>query len=184
MDVDGLIYNLVSDSERAWHAGVSSWEGLDDINSRSLGIEIVNGGEKKSNHYPNIQIVSLIKLVKSLMKKYEIISHNILGHSDIAPLRKIDPGKYFPWKKLSENMIGLWSESEPKDIILKKNDLMLLLKNLKKIGYPYIEFNTKNSNNSKVIDAFHRHFLPNQLGKKPTITSLKISINLLKLKIT
>ncbi len=184
VDVDGLIYNLVSDSERAWHAGVSSWEGLDDINSRSLGIEIVNGGEKKSNHYPNIQIVSLIKLVKSLMKKYEIISHNILGHSDIAPLRKIDPGKYFPWKKLSENMIGLWSESEPKDIILKKNDLMLLLKNLKKIGYPYIEFNTKNSNNSKVIDAFHRHFLPNQLGKKPTITSLKISINLLKLKIT
>ena len=182
---NGKVYRLVMDNRIAWHAGKSCWGKYKNLNKNSIGIEMVNKGHKFGyTNFKKKQLSSLIKICKNLIKKYKIKRENIVGHSDIAPLRKIDPGKYFPWKKLSENMIGLWSESEPKDIILKKNDLMLLLKNLKKIGYPYIEFNTKNSNNSKVIDAFHRHFLPNQLGKKPTITSLKISINLLKLKIT
>ena len=184
IDTNGKIYNLVPDSKRAWHAGVSSWQDQDDINSRSLGIEIVNKGEKKASYYPDLQINALIELIKNLMKKYKIHSYNILGHSDIAPLRKIDPGKYFPWKTLSENMIGIWTENERQDIFLKNNDVDLLLINLKKIGYPYIDFSEKNKNNFKIIDAFHRHFLPDQLGKKPTLSSLKISKDLLKLKNT
>ena len=184
IDTNGKIYNLVSDSKRAWHAGVSSWQGQDDINSRSLGIEIVNEGEKKASYYPDLQISALIELIKNLIKKHKIHSYNILGHSDIAPLRKIDPGKYFPWKTLSENMIGIWAENERQDIFLKNNDVDLLLINLKKIGYSYIDLSEKNKNNLKIIDAFHRHFLPHQLGKKPTLSSLKISIDLLKLKNT
>ncbi len=184
IDTNGKIYNLVSDSKRAWHAGVSSWQGQDDINSRSLGIEIVNEGEKKASYYPDLQISALIELIKNLIKKHKIHSYNILGHSDIAPLRKIDPGKYFPWKILSENMIGIWAENERQDIFLKNDDVDLLLANLKKIGYSYIDLSEKNKNNLKIIDAFHRHFLPHQLGKKPTLSSLKISIDLLKLKNT
>tara|TARA_B100000963_G_scaffold337541_1_gene333636 strand:+ start:991 stop:1707 length:717 start_codon:yes stop_codon:yes gene_type:complete len=184
IDIDGTIYNLVSETKRAWHAGVSMWQGLEDINSRSLGIEIVNQGEKKSNYYPDLQIKALIALIKYLMKKYKIDSNNILGHSDIAPLRKIDPGKYFPWKKLSENMIGLWSNYNEIDIPLENNEVKLLLKNLKKIGYPLIDLDTKSKNNSKIIDAFHRHFMPYKVGEEPTITTLEISIKLIKLKNT
>ena len=184
IDTDGSIYNLVKDSKRAWHAGVSSWNELEDMNSRSIGIEIVYIGEKKSNFYPDIQIVSLIGLIKNLIKKYNISYQNVLGHSDIAPLRKIDPGKYFPWKKLSENMIGLWAESKKKNDLLSNEELKLFLRNLKEIGYPNIKLDSWDKKNLKVIDAFHRHFSPDQIGKKPTKSSLSISNSLLKLKIT
>ena len=100
VDTDGQIYNLVSESKRAWHAGESSWKGLQDMNSRSIGIEIVNPGEKKLKNYPKAQIKQLINLIHFLEEKFKIPFYNILGHSDIAPQRKIDPGKHFPWKEL------------------------------------------------------------------------------------
>ena len=182
VDVNGDIYNLVPLSMRAWHAGESSWRGFEDINSRSIGIEIVNSGEKKEKKYPEIQISSLIKLIIYLKKKFRIHPYDILGHSDIAPLRKIDPGKHFPWKRLSKNKIGMWINEEKKDDeSLDQCNLKVLIKNIEKIGYSGLEHSRDCSENNKIIEAFHRHFLPNLVGKKPTINSLNKSFELLKL---
>lgn len=182
VDINGKIYSLVCESKRAWHAGKSVWRGLDDINSRSIGVEIVNPGEKKLKLYPKIQIDELIKLIKYIKKKFKIPKHNILGHSDIAPLRKLDPGKHFPWKELYSKKIGMWSEVNQVGRILNKTELINFLQNLKKIGYGWVNHNEISQKNNKVINAFHRHFAPFLLGKKPTTTSLLKSFELLKLK--
>ena len=114
IDTNGQIYNLVSESMRAWHAGESSWKGLNDMNSRSIGIEIVNSGEKKLKKYPEVQINNLTNLIHYLEKKHKIPFYNVLGHSDIAPHRKVDPGKHFPWKELYKKKIGLWVDIKKK----------------------------------------------------------------------
>ena len=106
VDTDGQIYNLVSESKRAWHAGESSWKGLQDMNSRSIGIEIVNPGEKKLKSYPKVQINQLINLIHFLEEKFNIPFYNILGHSDIAPHRKIDPGNIFLGKNYIKKKLG------------------------------------------------------------------------------
>ena len=180
----GKIYNIVNEDKRAWHAGVSSWNNLNDMNSRSIGIEIVNAGEKFYGIYPKVQIKSLIKLIKFLIKKFQIDSHNILGHSDIAPLRKIDPGKFFPWKELNESNLGLWAKCKKINKKLNPNEYNLLIKNLKIIGYPNLEIRKKKSDNFKIINAFHRHYLPELLNKVPTVSSLNKSVELLKKKKT
>lgn len=182
IDTNGNTYNLVCETKRAWHAGVSSWKGLDDINSRSIGIEIVNSGEENNDKFPQIQIDKLIILIRYLCKKFVIPQQNILGHSDIAPLRKIDPGRFFPWKKLHENQIGLWTENYISDSPLNISDYKLFLNNLKNYGYPYINLTVGEKENRHVINSFHRHFIPDLVGKKPTLTSLKRSNDLLKLK--
>ena len=183
IDTNGQIYNLVCEKKRAWHAGVSAWEGLKDLNSRSIGIEIVNPGEMQLKEYPKIQIDQLIDLIISLKKKFKIPSCNILGHSDIAPLRKIDPGKHFPWEKLYKRKIGMKvKKTDEIGKSLTSNDHKLFLKNIEKIGYSGLVHNTTCSKNNKIIEAFHRHFIPNLIGKKPTETSLSKSTELLKLK--
>ena len=181
IDYNGSIYNLVDIKKRAWHAGESSWENLMDINSRSIGIEIVNPGEKKKIKYKVKQINSLIELTKLLKKKFKISNSRILGHSDIAPQRKIDPGIYFPWKKLNDNDIGLWVKDKYDKSKLTEKDFLFFLDNLKKLGYPYITNNLK-SKNKEIIESFHRHHLPKMFGKRLTKSSLLKSIDLLKIK--
>jgi len=111
IDEDGEIYSLVDEGKRAWHAGVSSWKGKTDINSRSVGIEIVNPGHEFGYRpFPDKQIQSVIDISKEIIKRCVILQENIVGHSDIAPTRKSDPGELFPWKKLAENGIGLWTD--------------------------------------------------------------------------
>ena len=178
----GKIYNLVNEYKRAWHSGVSSWKNLVDINSRSIGIEIVNPGESSCEVYPDIQIISLIKLIKFLMKKFKINSHNILGHSDIAPLRKTDPGKFFPWKELNKHNIGLWANSKKINKKLNLKNLNLFLENLKIIGYPELGPEQKGTKNFKVIEAFHRHYLPELIEQEPTLASLNKTLMLIKKK--
>ena len=102
IDKSGDIFNLVDLDKRAWHAGESMWGNYNDINSRSIGIEIVNSGEVMKEDYTTKQINSLSVLLNSLLKDYNI--KNILGHSDIAPTRKIDPGVHFPWQKIYQNL--------------------------------------------------------------------------------
>ncbi|MGI9461078.1 MAG: N-acetylmuramoyl-L-alanine amidase [Alphaproteobacteria bacterium] len=112
IDVDGTIYRLVDDDKTAWHAGVSYWRGLYNINHHSLGVELQNGGVryKKPNgdmvDYPEKQILSLITLLQYWQKKFSIAAHNIIGHSDIAANRKCDPGPKFPWHKLVEKNLA------------------------------------------------------------------------------
>ena len=99
----GTIMQMVKENKIAWHAGVSKWKNIKNLNKNSIGIELVNKGHFFGyENYSNLQINSLIKLCSKLKKKYKIHKENFLGHSDIAPYRKIDPGEKFPWKKLSQ----------------------------------------------------------------------------------
>ena len=179
IDSKGLIFNLVDLNKRAWHAGESKWKRFTDINSRSVGIEIVNCGEPKKGRYKKEQIKVLIELIKSLKQEYKISNEKILGHSDVAPLRKIDPGKFFPWEKLNEHSIGLWANVNTNKSKLTKEEYKKFLVNLQKIGYQY--FNSVKEN-KLVIDAFHRHHLKGVVGKSPDKSSLEKSKKLLKIK--
>lgn len=115
----GAIIQLVEEDKRAWHAGVSKWQGDEDINSRSIGIEIVNGGhdwrleDGRLPPYPDIQIDAVIALSKGIIERWSIPQTRIVGHSDIAPMRKQDPGEHFPWARLATAGIGLWPVALP-----------------------------------------------------------------------
>ena len=107
----GKIYRLVKDNRVAWHAGKSCWGKYKNLNKNSIGIELVNKGHKFGyTVFKKKQISSLIKICESLKKKYKIKKKNVIGHSDIAPLRKVDPGEKFPWQKLAVKKIGIWHE--------------------------------------------------------------------------
>ncbi len=111
---DGRIVQMVGEDKRAWHAGVSSWQGDSDLNSRSIGIEIVNGGHDWPlaggvlPPYPDAQIEAVIELCQDILSRWDIPIARIVGHSDIAPDRKDDPGEHFPWDKLSSAGVGHW----------------------------------------------------------------------------
>ncbi|WP_300375418.1 N-acetylmuramoyl-L-alanine amidase [Henriciella sp.] len=110
----GKTVQLVGEDKRAWHAGVATWQGDDDLNSRSIGIEIVNGGhdwldaDGNLPAYPPAQIEAVTELCKAIVDRWDIPQTRIVGHSDIAPARKKDPGEHFPWKDLTSRGIGLW----------------------------------------------------------------------------
>ncbi len=107
---DGRIVQLVSEARRAWHAGLASWRGVSDINSCSIGIEIVNlGHEAGLPSFPPAQIAAVIALCKSAMSRHGIAPRRVLAHSDVAPGRKVDPGERFPWDVLAREGVGLWA---------------------------------------------------------------------------
>ena len=116
----GEIYNLVSEKKRAWHAGESYWKGKEDINSASIGIELDYFPSRKSNKFTKKLSSSLVHLLEILIKKYKIIPENILGHSDIAPYRKIDPGKNFPWEILEDKQLTYKIKVLKNNFIIKK----------------------------------------------------------------
>ena len=139
---NGEILTIVPNLYIAWHAGRSSWSGYKSLNKNSIGIEITNPGhEFNYKKFSKKQITSLLKLSRFLIKKYKINSKNILGHSDIAPSRKKDPGEKFPWKYLSQNAMGLWHGIKKKDLIkirtikITKLEKEFFFNNLFKIGY-------------------------------------------------
>ena len=182
IDEFGNIFNLVDEDKRAWHAGESSWHKETRINDLSIGIEIVYEGEQSKRKYSDSQINSLIILINYLKEKYKIKQSNILGHSDIAPLRKIDPGVFFPWKKLFKNKIGVWpKELKKKNRDLDNKEFIYFLKNLEKIGFDKINFEAGFNNNRYIINAFHRHYLVDHLNKKPSYLSYLVSQEIIKL---
>ncbi len=102
VDEAGAVYRLVAEQHRAWHAGVSSWEGEGDVNSRSIGIEIVNGGHDFGlPEFANAQIEAVIALLGDILARHKLDSSRVVGHSDVAPGRKHDPGEKFPWPRLA-----------------------------------------------------------------------------------
>lgn len=108
---DGRVVQLVPEDRRAWHAGSSLWAGDADVNSRSVGIEIANSGHPGGlPHYPDAQIEALIALCAEIVGRHPIPPHRVLGHSDVAPGRKLDPGEHFPWRCLAQAGIGHWVE--------------------------------------------------------------------------
>ena len=109
IDRKGEILKMVNENKIAWHAGKSKWKNFNNLNKNSIGIELVNKGHEFGyEKFTNVQINKLINLCLILKKKYKIKNSNIVGHSDIAPLRKIDPGVKFPWKKLKNKQLGIW----------------------------------------------------------------------------
>ena len=140
IDRQGYITRMLEDNQIAWHAGKSKWKNLINLNNNSIGIELVNKGHKLGyQKFTEKQISSLIKLCLKLKKKYKIKKSRILGHSDIAPLRKIDPGEKFPWKILSKKGLAIWYLKLKKNLNPNINGSRnLFFKNLQKIGYRYI----------------------------------------------
>ena len=184
---NGNILNLVPDLYEAWHAGKSSWKKYKFLNKNSIGIEIQNPGHEHG--YENFslkQINSLKKLLKNLMKSYKINLNNVLGHSDIAPERKKDPGEKFPWKSLAKFKLTKWHKFNEKK--LKKFRLIKLtrieekqfLKNLYSIGYNIIKISKSNYNNRVLFKAFQRRFRQNLINGKSDQECLLVSKNLLK----
>ena len=180
IDKSGDIFNLVDLDKRAWHAGESMWGNYDDINSRSVGIEIVNSGEIITENYTSKQLGSLSDLLIKLLKEYNI--ENILGHSDIAPIRKIDPGVHFPWQKIYKNLGLEWVKDRINNERIKESEYFVFLRRLKEFGYPYIKIDKQYNNNQLIINAFHRKYLPKFLYKKLTLTSMNKINDLIKNK--
>ena len=175
----GKIIQMVPDLYIAWHAGKSNWGNEKSLNYKSLGIEISNPGHKHGyRKFSNKQIKSLIKISKFCIKKYRINKKNILAHSDIAPLRKSDPGEKFPWKFLSKNKIGIWHNMNSKTLRSlrgKKLNLNLnkFIKYLKNLGYHMEYSNLKELR--KIIKIFQMRFRPELIDGKLDSESYKIA---------
>ena len=167
IDRKGQILKMVDDNKIAWHAGKSKWKNYINLNKYSIGIELVNKGHEFGYEKFTIsQVNKLIKLCKNLKNKYKIKNSNIVGHSDIAPLRKQDPGEKFPWQKLQKNKIGVWYKKlQLKSVNLNKKNLKkIFFSNLFKIGYRYFDKNKRTKKDVFLVEAFQRRFLPNKVN--------------------
>lgn len=151
------VFQFVDEDKRAWHAGRASWGDITDINSASIGIEIWNTGhEFDFEPFMQMQIDALIELINAIRSRWNIPDKNILGHSDIAPGRKLDPGEKFPWKQLAEAGIGVMpSVDAMQSSSLSDDDFF---KMLKEYGYTYTNDRTI------LLAEFRRHFMPHLLG--------------------
>ena len=186
---NGQIVVMVPDLYISWHAGISSWKNFKFLNKSSIGIEISNPGHNSDyKKFYKKQIQSIIRLSKFLIKKHKIDKKNILGHSDIAPDRKKDPGENFPWKYLAKFKIGKWHSLSQKTLLKNRGkktthiDKKIFFLNLSKIGY-----SSKNSKRIKkdkflnfVICAFQRRFRQELINSKIDQECLLISQNLAK----
>ena len=179
---NGTINVMVPDLYVAWHAGKSSWKGFKSLNKNSIGIEISNPGHEYTYiNFSKKQIKSILYLSKSLIKKYKIRSSNVLGHSDIAPFRKKDPGEKFPWKYLAKIGVGKWHSisnktlKENRNKKIYNNEEKIFLKNLFKIGY-----SKKILNKKTLVSAFQRRYRQDLINGKIDQECLLISKNLAK----
>ena len=186
---NGEIVKMVPDLYIAWHAGESSWKNYNSLNQNSIGIEITNPGHEYGyKNFTKKQISSFLKLSKFLIKKYKISPKNIFGHSDIAVLRKKDPGEKFPWKYLSKNKIGIWHTLNKQDLIknrklkTSKIEENIFFNNLFKVGYSkkYPKDNGKNKYLIELANTFQRRFRQELVDGKIDQECLLISKSLIK----
>lgn len=175
---DGSILQLVDEQARAWHAGRSFWKGDADINSCSIGIEIANAGNEA---FPAEQIAAVIALSKDIVERHDIPAHRILGHSDVSPGRKIDPGKYFPWKLLADTGLGLWVEPEEIEggrffqLGDEGQPIQALQSMLAVFGYQIGITGVFDQQTETVVKAFQLHYRPQKVdgvADVSTITTL------------
>jgi len=181
---DGGIIQLVNEHDRAWHAGVSEWNGETNINSASIGIEIVNGGHDFPNKdgslpkFPDAQIKAVIALCKDIFRRNG--SLNVLGHSDIAPMRKQDPGEHFPWEVLAEDGIGFFPKDISDDVrILFEADtrdrgVAIVQRGLAHIGYGARVTGVMDKETRLIIAALQRRYRPAQIDGLVDIQTMEI----------
>lgn len=170
IDEQGGVTQFVDEGKRAWHAGIAHWEGNEDINSASIGIELVNPGHERGyRSFPALQMAALIALSREIVERHKIAPHHILGHSDVAPSRKKDPGELFDWKMLAAKGVGAWPQpnSEHYDLATKYlNDMNFVKGQFSRYGY--------NASESLpvLVSAFQRHFVPEVFNDRDQIGSL------------
>ena len=149
VEEDGAVWQLVQERSRAWHAGVSCWRGHHGLNGRSIGIEIVSPGHEWGYRpFPALQMAAVCELCLGILARHPIPARNVVGHSDVAPDRKQDPGELFDWQGLAQNGVGLWPASSPDEVPEDKVTAALAA-----IGYPSMDPAT-------VLRAFQRHWRP------------------------
>jgi N-acetylmuramoyl-L-alanine amidase len=167
---NGRIVQMVREADRAWHAGKSSWHGVTDINSRSVGVEIVNPGHAFGyRNFPKRQIGAVIALCRGIVGRHGIRPECVLGHSDVAPGRKVDPGEKFPWKALAEAGVGLYvrpariSAGQGLGIGNSGEDVARFQAQLSRFGYGIETGGVFDERSQIVTAAFQRHFRPRRV---------------------
>ncbi|MGH1417747.1 MAG: N-acetylmuramoyl-L-alanine amidase [Hyphomicrobiaceae bacterium] len=171
IDEAGGVTQLVSEAERAWHAGQSYWSGLTDVNSASIGIEIHNRGHNDGyDDFPAEQMNAVLALSQDILRRNNIPPQRVLAHSDIAPGRKIDPGEKFDWRWLHENGVGHWVEPEPVietelgyDLGTANDEILETQEKLQLYGYGLQVTGVFDEDTKRIVTAFQRHFRPMRL---------------------
>ncbi len=169
---DARVHRLVDEDRRAWHAGVSFWDGETDINSRSIGIEIVNQGNETGafQPYAPAQMDAVIALSQEILQRHPIPPERVLGHSDVAPDRKVDPGDLFPWRRLAAEGVGLWPDAP---VANAPEDPAWLRAALARYGY--------DPDADAVISAFQRHFRADRVDGAADRETAGLALRLLQL---
>lgn len=187
-----VVLQLVPENKRAWHAGLSDWNGRSNINDTSIGIEIVNLGftedmlGKQWYPYSAQQVDLLTRMSKDIIKRYDITPDNVIGHSDIAPTRKSDPGPLFPWKQLAKEGIGAWPDDAVVEKYLASRDPKLAVdvrktqEALLKYGYNIPVNGCLDKETTQVISAFQMHFRPDDISGAPDAETEAIALALVE----
>jgi N-acetylmuramoyl-L-alanine amidase len=184
-DSPATVYKLVDENDRAWHAGESEWEGRTWLNSSSIGIEIVNPGYTDSPTgrvwypYNEDQVQALIVLLKDVIARNHIDPRHVLGHSDIAPLRKLDPGPMFPWKRLAQSGIGIWPDEAE---VARRQAIMIdeipspawFQQQLARLGYATPQTGEWDVASRHVLAAFQMHYRPERFDGEADVQSAAI----------
>ena len=153
VDEDGTVWSLVDEARRAWHAGVASWRGATDINARSIGIELVNPGHEFGyREFPAAQMAAAVDLAAAIVARHAIPGRNVVGHADVAPTRKMDPGELFDWPRLAAAGVGLWPADS--DTCLMDPDAVRDM--LHRFGWDVADL-------AAALRAFQRHFRPSRV---------------------
>ena len=173
VEEDGCILRLVPEERRAWHAGQSWWQGDTDINAASIGVEIVNPGHEFGYRaFPDVQVEAVIALVADIRTRWSVTDARILGHSDVAPARKQDPGELFPWKRLAEQRHGLWFEPAHERIAALGPPLAVgdeglgvhvLQAGLHRLGFEPRPTGRYAEDTRLTVEAFQRHWRPSRV---------------------
>lgn len=169
VEEDGRVFVLVPEERRAWHAGRSFWKGQENCNGVSIGVEIVNPGHEFGYRaFPDAQIASVIALLADIRTRWEIEDSRIIGHSDVAPARKQDPGELFPWKRLAEAGHGLWAEPEPAPgLPLAEGEegvgVFALQAGLTRLGYNCPPSGRFDADTRDIVVAFQRHWVQSRI---------------------
>lgn len=183
VDEDGSVYGLVDEEKRAWHAGVSEWEGQTNINSASIGIEIVNGGHNvplpdgSLPPFPDVQINAVIALCKDIQSRHGTLG--LVGHSDVAPGRKIDPGEHFPWSGLAAAGLGyVPSVSEDRRILFetgaRDRGVAIVQSGLAHIGYGARVSGVMDELTGHIIEAVQRRYRPDQIDGVVDVMTMEV----------
>lgn len=160
---DGRIWRLVDEDRRAWHAGVAWWAGESDVNGRSIGIELANPGHSRGyRQFPEAQVEALVGLARGILARHPIPASRVLGHSDVSPGRKIDPGHLFDWRRLAAAGIGLFPEAGT-----AAAEPAAMTAALAAIGYRTGAPDPTDPATLAALHAFQRHWMPDRIGQAP-----------------